>query len=249
MELKRHKYQGLLNVLSFNRHFYVFGLIVFASIILSQFVVNWNQNVFFLVILGFAYGLLMPLFVSSYVYDYSGFYDLDWLKKIDITDDKGNMNLNINAGFDETSFIIKRELPNSKLQVYDFYDEQQHTEPAIARARKVSVLYPNTEQIVSTKIPLEDHSVDQIFLIFAAHEIRSKDEQIQFFKECKRVCKTNGSVILVEHLRDLPNFIAFSIGFTHFFSKKAWQSVLYASGYSSVHEMKFTPFVSVFNCR
>ena len=40
---------------------------------------------------------------------------------------------------------IESILPNSKLQVYDFYNAKQHTEPAIIRARKVSLFYPNTQ--------------------------------------------------------------------------------------------------------
>ncbi len=49
----------------------------------------------------------MPLFVSAYVYDFSGFYKFDWLKKLNIEDAADQFNLNINAGFDETSYIIK----------------------------------------------------------------------------------------------------------------------------------------------
>ena len=96
----------------------------------------------------------MPLIVSAYVYDFSGFYNFDWLKKMNLEDNAQNFNLNINAGFDETSYIIKDILPHSKLQVYDFYNVKQHTEPAIIRARKVSLVYPNTKQIATNKIPL-----------------------------------------------------------------------------------------------
>jgi hypothetical protein len=40
----------------------------------------------------------------------------------------------------------------------------------------------------------------------AVHEIRSNEEKVQFLKECYRLCRPNGMVIMVEHLRDLPNF-------------------------------------------
>ena len=156
--------------------------------------------------------------------------------------------MNINAGFDETSFIIKNLFPQSDLRVFDFYNSKQHTESAIIRARKVSLVYPNTQQIISNFIPLKDNSVDYIFLLSAVHEIRSQDEKVQFLKECHRVCKSTGSVIMVEHLRDFPNFVAFSIGFTHFFSKKTWRKAFKEAGFSSFNETKFTPFMSVFNC-
>lgn len=248
MEIKRHKFQGVLNILSFNRHFYVVGFLALALIIGSTFIINWPKVIYCVVLWAFIYGLTMPLLVSAYVYDLSGFYKFDWLKKMKIEDTKDKYNLNINAGFDETSFIIKSILPNAKLQVYDFYNAKQHTEPAIVRARKVSLVYPNTQQISSTSIPLDDHSVDNIFLLSAIHEIRRHDEKVHFLKECRRVCKPNGNVIMVEHLRDFPNFVAFTIGFTHFFSKATWKKAMEEAGFSSFKETKFTPFMSIFNC-
>ena len=217
-------------------------------IIGSKIILNWPTGLYLVVILAFIYGLTMPLFVSAYVYDFSGFYNFDWLKKLNIEDTLDKSNLNINAGFDETSYIIKSILPQSNLQVYDFYNSKQHTEPAIIRARKVSLVYHNTQQINSNSIPLNDNSVDNIFLISAIHEIRKQDEKVRFLKECRRVCKPNGNVIMVEHLRDFPNLVAFTIGFTHFFSKATWRMAFDKAGFTSFKETKFTPFMSIFYC-
>jgi SAM-dependent methyltransferase len=247
MEVKRKPFQGVLNILSFNRHFYVFGLVALTLILTSHILFNWSNVLYSIILLSFIYGLTMPLIVSAYVYDFSGYYNFNWLKNLNLTDSKDTQILNINAGFDETSFIIKNLFPESDLKVFDFYNSKQHTEPAIIRARKVSLVYPNTQQIISNAIPLKDNSVDYIFLLSAVHEIRTQEEKVQFLKECHRVCKSNGSVIMVEHLRDFPNFVAFSIGFTHFFSKKIWQKAFKEAGFSSFNETKFTPFMSVFN--
>ncbi len=248
MEINRRNFQGVLNILSFNRHFYVFGFLALLLILGSKFIYNWHNGLFWMVILAIIYGLLMPLFVSAYVYDLSGFYTFHWLKKMKIEDTNDKFNLNINAGFDETSFIIQSILPNSKLQVYDFYNAKHHTEPAIVRARKVSWFYPNTQKINSNSIPLIDNSVDTIFLLSAVHEIRLHDEKVQFLKECRRVCKPNGRIIMVEHLRDFPNFMAFTIGFTHFFSRETWKKAFDEAGFTTFNETKFTPFMSIFNC-
>lgn len=247
MEIKRKKFQGVLNILSFNRHFYVIGLVVLALIIIIFMLFDWSTLLLWITILAFIYGLVMPLIISAYVYDYSGYYNFNWLRKQNLVDSKSQLILNINAGFDETSFSIKNKFPKSNLQVFDFYNPKKHTEPAIIRARKVSLEYPNTQQINTSKIPLEDNTVDVIFLLSAAHEIRSDKEKITFLRECYRICKPNGKVILVEHLRDLPNFFAFSVGFTHFFSKKTWNTVFKKAGFSNGPETKFTPFMSIFN--
>ncbi len=248
MELKRRKFQGVLNILSFNRHFYIFGLIALTLIIVSHLAFNWSDLFYWILIFAFLYGLIMPLIVSAYVYDFSGYYDFNWLKNFNLTDSSDKLILNINAGFDETSFIIKNIFPQSDLKVYDFYNAERHTEPAIIRARKVSLVYPDTQQIISNSIPLKDNSVDIIFLLSAAHEIRSQEEKIDFLKECHRLCKPNGKIIMVEHLRNFPNFLAFTVGFTHFFSRRVWKKSFEKAGFSSFAETKFTPFMSIFNC-
>lgn len=249
MDIKRRKFQGVLNILSFNRHFYIGGLAVLSLIIAGYLIFQWPALLFWGILAAFLYGLMMPLLVSAYVYDFSGYYDFNWLEKCSIDDSTPKQILNINAGFDETSFIIKHHFPESDLKVFDFYNPVRHTEPAIIRARKVSMVYPNTQQITSSEIPLEDKSVDIIFLLSAVHEIRSQDEKVQFLKECHRLCKPNGQVIMVEHLRDFPNFVAFTIGFTHFFSRNVWKSAFKSAGFSLFEEIKFTPFMSIFNCK
>src|SRR4051794_22034142 len=107
MESKRRKFQGALNILSFNRHYYVFGCIVLVMLFISREFVNWSDTAFWVVIAAFLYGLIMPLIVSAYVYDFSGYYDLHWLSQMIRTKQSANLIVNINAGFDETSFIIK----------------------------------------------------------------------------------------------------------------------------------------------
>jgi len=249
MEINRRKFQGVLNILSFNRHFYIIGIGILALIIISHQILGWSDILFWIIVAAFIYGLVMPLIVSAYVYDFSGYYHFKWLKDCSI--DKSNVKqiLNINAGFDETSFIIKNNFPNANLKVFDFYDADRHTEPAIIRARKVSLVYPDTQQMQSNSIAMNDDSVDLIFLLSAVHEIRSNEEKIQFLKECYRVCKPKGEIIMVEHLRDFPNFLAFSVGFTHFFSKKVWRNAFKASGFKTFEEVKFTPFMSIFICK
>jgi ubiquinone/menaquinone biosynthesis C-methylase UbiE len=244
--IARRKFQGVLNILSFNRHFYYFGFAALVLILFALYSLELPSILSLLIIIGFTYGLLMPLIVSAFVYDYSGYYNLHWLDQF-ITDESKVMNLvNINAGFDEMSFIIKNKFVNATIKVFDFYNEEQHTEPAIIRARKVSMTYPNTQQIESDAIPLDDSSTDIVFLLSAAHEIREFNEKVGFLKECKRVLKSNGKVIMVEHLRDFPNFLAFTIGFNHFFSKKVWTKAFNKAGFETMKEKKFTPFMSIF---
>ena len=98
MDIKRKKFQGVLNILSFNRHFYIIGLAVLALLFSSRWVIDWPESLFLLVAAAFLYGFLMPLFVSAWVYDFSGFYTFKWLEATGIDHAAVNRIVNINAG-------------------------------------------------------------------------------------------------------------------------------------------------------
>lgn len=247
--IKRKPFQGVLNILDFNRHYYYVGLSALLILFLIKAVSGWDGFIFWIIIAGFVYGLLIPLVVSAYVYDFSGYYNFNWLNSLFNNPNQISKLVNMNAGFDETSYILESKFPGAKICVFDFYDENKHTEAAIKRARKVSLVYPDTTSIESYKIPLDDNSVDAIFLLSSAHEVRDNGGKIRLFKECKRILGSNGQIILVEHLRDFPNFFAFTIGFTHFFSANTWKRCFKLAGFESIKESKFTPFMSVFQVK
>ena len=75
MERKRKKFKGVINILSFNRHFYVIGMVVLFLVITICIFFNVSNFVIWIIITAFLYGFLMPLIVSAYVYDFSGYYN------------------------------------------------------------------------------------------------------------------------------------------------------------------------------
>ena len=83
-------------------------------------------------------------------------------------------------------------------------------------------------------------------MLFAAHEIRDESERIAFLKECSRILKPGGEIIITEHLRDTANFIVYNLGFFHFYSKATWLKVLAGAGLRVNQHVKLNPFVSTF---
>lgn len=238
----RKPFEGLTNILRFNRHFYLLALTLLVILFILTFQLKETYSLFLIIsITLISLVVLNSLIATYFIYDLSNLYTFDWLQKNQIKI-KGTI-VNIHAGFDETSSILKEKFPESKLIIYDFYDPQKHTEISIKRARKFRPLFPGTLAIQSGNIPLTDESVDTIFVTFAAHEIRNEAERMIFFKELNRILKDDGQIILTEHLRDLPNFLAFTIGFFHFLPRKAWKKI-----YQNilVKEFKITPFVHTF---
>ncbi|MCO5935136.1 class I SAM-dependent methyltransferase [Mucilaginibacter sp. RB4R14] len=154
--------------------------------------------------------------------------------------------VNIHAGFDETSEILNAKFPAAKLTVLDFYNPLKHTEVSIKRARNAYKPFHATKQVITTNLQLPNKYADDILIVFAAHEIRNERERIAFFKEIKRIVKPEGNIIVVEHLRDLPNFLAYNIGFFHFLSRPAWYVTFTGAGLKVISEKKLTPFVNIF---
>jgi len=239
----RKPFQGVFNIIRFNRHFYILASLLITILF---FAAHYFHNPFrfyielvCVIIIGLS---LISLLISFYIYDLSGLYDLKWLNH----EEPSDTILNINAGFDETSHLLQHQYPNSRLIVLDFYDPLKHTEISLTRARKAYPPYHGTLQINSNKIPLSDQYADKIFLLFAAHEIRDSIERIIFFNELNRILKPDGKIILTEHLRDPANFVAYTIGFFHFYSKKTWLNTIMSAGLSVQSEKKPTPFISTF---
>jgi ubiquinone/menaquinone biosynthesis C-methylase UbiE len=242
----RKAYQGVYNVVRFNWHFYVIAFVFVC--LLSVILLISSSDLKFLIELmlyGLVYTIVASLLITYYVYDISSLYTLQWLS----TAPKPHHILNINAGFDETSSLLEDKYPESNLTILDFYDPAIHTEVSIKRARKAYPVHPSTISISTLKIPLHDESIDLIVICLAAHEIRDDQERIIFFKEISRIVKKNGSIYVIEHLRDLPNFMAYTIGFFHFLSPKVWKSTFHNANLIIKTQQKITPFITAYNLK
>ncbi len=241
----RKPLQGVGNIVRFNWHFYIISFVAIAILLLGYF---YLPMPFSLAALFFIIAIILTNFislaVSAYVYDFSGLYSFKWMNHIVIKNPKNIAN--INAGFDETSHFLEEKFPKAKLHVLDFYNPEKHTEVSIKRARKAYPPHPVTQGINTDNIPLENESLDIVFNILSAHEIREEQERISFFKELHRTTKKEGLITVTEHLRDFPNFLAYNIGFLHFHSPKTWRKTFSASGWTIHKEIKNTPFISTF---
>lgn len=245
MDSIRKPFQGVWNIIRFNWHYYVFSLLFVAILLFVRKDFNATLRIgttvlVFLILFSTAISLI----VSFCIYDLSDLYKLSWLNNLKGSDKE--KIININAGFDETSNLLKSKFGNSELLVADFYDPTKHTEVSIKRARKAYPLFPNTQQVSTKHLPVEDNSAHKIFSILSAHEIRNNEERIAFFKELKRVLSTSGQIIVTEHLRDTVNFLAYNFGFFHFYSKSSWLKTFHSSGLTVAKEIKITPFITTF---
>lgn len=239
----RKPFQGVGNIIRFNWHFFVCVALFCVAFFILKTVLPTELNYIISIIIILALLItFVSLVVSFYIYDLSGLYRLNWLPN----DDTNLEIVNINAGFDETSELLIAKYSKSNLTVLDFYDPQKHTEISIIRARKAYPAFPNTLAISTENIPLQSNSVDKIFVLFSAHEIRDEKERIIFFQELNRIIKPCGEIYVTEHLRDLPNFLAYNIGFFHFLDIQSWLKVFSKSNLKIKQEQKINSFITNF---
>ncbi|MBI4661227.1 MAG: methyltransferase domain-containing protein [Verrucomicrobia bacterium] len=191
------------------------------------------------------YWIVASLLVSHWVYDRSKIWQWSWIQET--LSGKPNRWANIHAGLDESSPSLMRLFPGSEGTILDIFDPFEMTEPSIVEARCGAAGTRCLARKASLwTLPFADATLDAAFLIFAAHEIRRSESRLAFFKELHRVLKPGGQVVLVEHLRDLNNFLAFGPGCFHFHARGVWLKASAQAGLEVAKEFNITPFVKVF---
>jgi len=247
MESVRGRFQGIRNIILFNYPYYGFVLLILILIIVARGV-ETNFVPYFDILAGVLIVLTVTsLLTSYYIYDVSPLYELTAIRNITLSPN-GNI-MNVHAGYDKTSETLQLIYPSAQLTVLDFYDPQVHTERSIRRARKKYPPYPNTIRVNTTSLPFKDNQANLILVFLAAHEIRQQNERVRFFSELSRVLASDGCIIVTEHLRDLPNFLAYSIGSFHFFSHSSWLHTFEDAGLNIEEQIKNTPFIRTFILR
>lgn len=244
------RFAGVLKIIRFNIQLYAIsltGLILAIGILAVHLLPLWLAR---LVLLGAAvtgFWTISSLLVSWYVYDFAGVTRWAWMRRQ--FHKAPRKWVNIHAGLDESTAALKMLFPDSESSVIDIYDPAEMTEPSIARARR---MYPAKEPFVIgtfDNLPLPGGDRDEAFLLFAAHEVRAPERRTQLLCETSRILKDGGQVVLVEHLRDWPNFLAFGPGFLHFYSARSWRKNIQEAGLLVERESTITPFVHCFFLR
>lgn len=237
-------FAGVFKILRFNLRFYVLSggvLAATGAILLTQRLPRGLETVLLGAAAVAAFWTISSLLVSWYVYDYARLTGWAWLHSQ--LPCRPHRWASVHAGLDESTPALRRMFPGAEGVSIDIYSSAEMTEPSIARAR---ALHPAAESPIrgaSSALPLPAGAVDAVFLLLSAHELRTPERRTDLLCECARVLEQGGFVVLVEHLRDWRNFLAYGPGFFHFHSWPSWQRNIRGALLRVEKEFRVTPFV------
>jgi hypothetical protein len=243
----RTRFQGVAQIVRFNWPFYLTAALLLAAggcAVLMLSMPFFVRAMLSAAIAAAAFWLITSLIISHYIYDRAGIYDGIWIQRALPTSPKSWAIFH--AGLDEFSPILRKLFPESEGLVIDLFDPNEMTESSIKRARRLTKEPARSIHVNFRALPMRDNELDAAFVFFAAHELRKLESRILFFRELRRVLRSHGEILLLEHLRDWPNFFAFGPGCFHFHSRRAWSHSIGSAGLFILKEFTLTPFIRAF---
>jgi SAM-dependent methyltransferase len=245
--MKRSKWQGMLAIVWFNWPFYLVAALVFVGAVVGMFLSRdpWVLALCCAIAAGSGYFLFVSLGVSHLIYDRSDLYRWHWLERA-LGRGKHGRIVFCHAGFDESSDALRDRLADAEWRILEHHDPATMTEASVRRARKSYPPTQGTEAAPFGEWPVGEGWADVVFGILAVHEMRSVGERAKWFAEAKRCLAEGGRIVVLEHVRDAANFLAFGPGFLHFHSVKNWERSWEAEGLRLIDGFRITPFVRVF---
>ena len=239
--------KGLRQIVRFNWPFYAVAIpvVIAAGLVVARLPVAIGVRSLLYLATGLAgFWIAASLAASWIIYDRSRLTRWDWIR--DALGFRPRAWLNIHAGLDDSTPIVRSLLAPSPGRVFDIFDPVEMTEPSIARARRSCRPAIPPERVDFRRLPVPVASVDAALLLLSAHELRTDEARGALLTELHRVLTPGGRVIIAEHLRDCANFAAFGPGFLHFLSRRTWTRSFARARFVIHTEFSITPFVHVF---
>jgi hypothetical protein len=180
------------------------------------------------------------LFVAFHIYDRSLLLDGRWISPL-LPPSLQNW-ATIHAGLD-AEVELDAVMPGSCLARLDVFDRTLMPASSIDRARTYAARANPAVSCSPTDLTVRDQACDAVVVAFTAHEIRNRQARERFFDELRRCLRPGGRIVLVEHVRDIMNFLAFGPGCLHFLPRREWVRLAENANLVVVNETRITPWV------
>jgi SAM-dependent methyltransferase len=257
---RRARLAGTRKILRFNWPLYACGAVACAAAVAlarSSGPPAPVRSAGTVVAIAAAYLLVASTLVSWWVYDHSGLHRWAWLlpglarvggARTRADGARGGRAgvagrwAACHAGFDEAGAALAGLL-GPPVAVLDFGAGLPRRSGSLRRARQAFPPDRAARPAAPGSLPLEAGALDTVLLVFAAHEVRRREQRAALFRELARVVRPGGAVVLVEHPRALASLLAFGPGAWHFYPHGSWLALAGGAGFELAAELRQTPFV------
>jgi SAM-dependent methyltransferase len=171
------------------------------------------------------------LVATWWVYDHKRIYDL-------VGAELGPVGryAAVHAGFDDATPHLERSIGYGPVAVADL---QVRPRGSLRRARDL----PMAHDRAPGPLPIRTAALDSVFLTFAIHEVRPREDQLALFAELHRVLVPGGRLVVTEHMLDPANLGVFGPGALHFQRAENWRRRARETRFDLVTDDRLTPFV------
>jgi hypothetical protein len=229
---------GLGRVVAFNWPKYVVALLfLFVSLV---FAASSKGLLLVSLVVGSAavvYGVFASLLATWWVYDHKA---ADLYQTVASEYQPGAPWILVHAGLDESQGRLDA-LIGPAASRFDVGPTADHS-PSLRRAHR---LVGRDGELWNGSLALQTGSVGFAVVLFGIHELSVAAAET-LLGELQRVVAVGGTVVIVEHLRDVPNALVFGPAALHFASGHRWKTGIDAAGLVGTRSQRIAGFVTVF---
>jgi hypothetical protein len=178
------------------------------------------------------------LVATWWAYDHSELYRWTWLERA--LPDPPRDWLVVHAGLDEASPALRERWPQARGATLDVHAGRLPMTASLARARRVTRAGHRPDGAAEIG---EAGQLDAVVAFLSAHELRRRADRDQLIRELTGPLRPGGRLVIVEHVRDVRNAIAYGPAVTHFLPSGEWRRAIRQGGLEIVHDERLTPFL------
>ncbi len=236
----------VINVIRFNWPFYLVAILAIAVGVAVGSMAQLPEIIRSAALLGSAFALwflLISIAATYLAYDHSDLYQLkQWPTATSLPE--AERIACIHAGFDSISDKLKNRFPSAQVVNGDLFDSEVRATPSLSRARRIFGDSSELVDLSSAPWPLPYGSFEVILMANSLHEMRTSEKLGQALAESARTLREEGELIVIEHTRDVSNFLVYGVGALHFYSAFHWQKHFAAAGFREKATFKISRWMT-----
>ncbi len=242
--LRNNQYFGTISTLLYNWPIFsgalACGLVALAASTFLNNPWNWILLLGGLIVLILIVNILVASFI---VYDWGQKREYDRLAELgNLTE--ANVVIDITCGKLRGTRGLLSQFQQGHYFVIDIYEPKKMTDPALRRAREMEPPLEANRRIYRrsgspTSLPIPHNWADVVYCSFSLHELQRSEDRQAIFREFARILKPDGKLLMAEHGRDFPNFVAFGLGVFSFLTPATWTRHITDAGLTIQHHERW----------